>query len=92
LYYNPDFDGDNKLTSSDFDTHGNAIHYKDTHHKLSELQYDVDHISDRLMGATIRQLVDTKLLDDGEGFSEELYVMTLSESIKKLDEAVQMTK
>ena len=92
LYYNPDFDGDNKLTASDFDTHGNAIHYKDTHHKLSELQYDVDHISDRLMGATIRQLVDTKLLDDGEGFSEELYIMTLSESIKKLDEAVQNSK
>jgi hypothetical protein len=69
-------------TLSGHDDNGNAYVYVDAHHKLSQLQDDVDHMSEKVMGATIRQLVDADIIDDFGGFTnQDVYVKTMGEII-----------
>ena len=72
---------------SGYDSLGNAYVYVDAHHTLSNLQEDVDHISDKVTDATIRQLVDAGIIDDGDGFNNSIiYTKSLSEVIKLFDD------
>ena len=84
LYYETDSNNDTTINQSDRDINGNALIYRELHHKLSDLQDDVDNISDRVMGATLLQLSDAGLLSKPD--KQDLAKWSMNELIDAIDD------
>lgn len=69
-----------------YDGDGNALVYDYIGGTLSGFSGNVENSSGRVMDATVRQLVDVGILDDGEsGYNPSLYTMTLEDVIGEIN-------
>jgi len=68
------------------DITGRATKYVSSNTTMDTLQSGGSAISDKIVNATIRQLVTAGVIDDGEGFHESMYPLTISGVLEKLNE------
>jgi len=68
------------------DVTGRATKYVSSNTTMETLQSGGSAISEKIVNATIRQLVTAGIVDDGEGFHESMYPLTISGVLQKLDQ------
>lgn len=73
------------------DATGKATVYVQSDFTMGQLQQGSSVVTQKITGATIRQLVDMGIIDDGEGFaSETIYTLTIDGVIDMLDELLSL--
>lgn len=73
------------------DATGKATVYVQSGFTMGQLQEGAGEVTQKITGATIRQLVDMGIIDDGEGFaSETIYTLTIDGVVEMLDELLSL--